>query len=366
MAKTGDTVRYLNAIGGGVITRIEGKVAYVEEDGFETPVMLNELVVVMPAGHDAQAAQGHSGRMMFDQKAFDAGRKPEAKPEPEPAAAPEPMPVVETRHGDTLQVTLAFEPDDVKHLSTTKFTAVLVNDSNYYLLFQLARRNESDHTWTTVYSGEVEPNLQLDLARIDHETLGDYGRIAFQCVAFKKEKGFELKQPVSLNLRLDLTKFHKMHCFRPGVYFDTPVLEIPLVLGGTAAERQPDIDPKQLAEAMLTKERPDPKPKNAAKKENRHKLLPLIEVDLHISELVDTTAGMDNSAMLNLQLDTVRRTMRDHSARIGQKIVFIHGKGEGVLRKAVLELLKREYPKAETQDASFREYGFGATLVTIH
>ncbi|MDE6770914.1 MAG: Smr/MutS family protein, partial [Muribaculaceae bacterium] len=47
-------------------------------------------------------------------------------------------------------------------------------------------------------------------------------------------------------------------------------------------------------------------------------------------------------------------------------IVFIHGKGEGVLRKAVLDLLKKEYPKAELQDASFREYGFGATLVTIH
>ena len=46
--------------------------------------------------------------------------------------------------------------------------------------------------------------------------------------------------------------------------------------------------------------------------------------------------------------------------------MFIHGKGEGVLRKAVLDLLKKEWPKAELQDASFREYGFGATLVTIH
>ena len=38
MAKTGDTVRYLNAVGGGIIKRIEGQTAYVEEDGFETPV----------------------------------------------------------------------------------------------------------------------------------------------------------------------------------------------------------------------------------------------------------------------------------------------------------------------------------------
>ena len=58
--------------------------------------------------------------------------------------------------------------------------------------------------------------------------------------------------------------------------------------------------------------------------------------------------------------------MKENSGRIGQKLVFIHGKGEGVLRKAVLELLRKEFPKSELQDASFREYGFGATLVTIH
>ncbi len=75
---------------------------------------------------------------------------------------------------------------------------------------------------------------------------------------------------------------------------------------------------------------------------------------------------MDNAAMLQMQLDEVRRVMKANSRRIGQKIVFIHGKGEGVLRREVLSLLKREYPKATTQDASFREYGFGATLVTVH
>ena len=74
---------------------------------------------------------------------------------------------------------------------------------------------------------------------------------------------------------------------------------------------------------------------------------------------------MENKDMLQLQLDTVRKTMREHSKRKGQKIVFIHGKGDGVLRKAVRDLLKKEWPKADLQDASFQEYGFGATLVTV-
>ena len=47
MAKTGDMVRFLNSTGGGRITRIEGKIAYVEEDGFETPVLLLDVVLLV-------------------------------------------------------------------------------------------------------------------------------------------------------------------------------------------------------------------------------------------------------------------------------------------------------------------------------
>ena len=35
------------------------------------------------------------------------------------------------------------------------------------------------------------------------------------------------------------------------------------------------------------------------------------------------------------------------------------------VRKALLDELKRKYPQCRHQDASFQEYGFGATMVTI-
>lgn len=49
MAQVGDIVRYLNSTGGGKIVKIDGNLAYVDEDGFETPVLLKECVVVTPA-----------------------------------------------------------------------------------------------------------------------------------------------------------------------------------------------------------------------------------------------------------------------------------------------------------------------------
>ena len=91
----------------------------------------------------------------------------------------------------------------------------------------------------------------------------------------------------------------------------------------------------------------------------------IVEIDLHAHELLDTTAGMSNTEILNYQLDVFRKILDEYKNKKGQKIVFIHGKGDGVLRKALLQELKYKYKNYQSQDASFREYGFGATMVTI-
>jgi dsDNA-specific endonuclease/ATPase MutS2 len=91
----------------------------------------------------------------------------------------------------------------------------------------------------------------------------------------------------------------------------------------------------------------------------------IVEIDLHAHELLDTTAGMSNTEILNYQLDVFRKTLDEYKNKKGQKIVFIHGKGDGVLRKALLQELNYKYKNYQSQDASFREYGFGATMVTI-
>lgn len=91
----------------------------------------------------------------------------------------------------------------------------------------------------------------------------------------------------------------------------------------------------------------------------------IVEIDLHIGELLDDTCGMSNSEILNYQLDKFREVMEQYKKKREQRIVFIHGKGDGVLRKALLDELKRKYSNCRHQDASFQEYGFGATMVTI-
>jgi len=124
------------------------------------------------------------------------------------------------------------------------------------------------------------------------------------------------------------------------------------------------ISASDLQEAMTQKAKADNsyRPPAPVKKE---KTQPVIEVDLHINQLLDSTSGLSNTDMLNVQLEKFRQTMEEYKNKKGQKIVFIHGKGEGVLRNVVLSELKSKYKNCPVQDASFKEYGFGATMVTI-
>lgn len=110
----------------------------------------------------------------------------------------------------------------------------------------------------------------------------------------------------------------------------------------------------------------DQKTKQVPLRQNETLRNDIIEVDLHINALLDNTNGMDNAAMLRYQMEVFRDTMRSYRHCLGQKIVFIHGKGEGVLRKAIIDELRLRFPRCEWQDASFQHYGFGATQVTIH
>ncbi len=150
MVKAGDKVRYLNAVGGGVVVRVEKELAYVEEDGFETPVLVRECVVVEPANPGKKPSPVPASKV-YDEVRFTAKEEP----------AEEDLPVEETPEGERLNIVLAYLPDEHKHLNTTRFTAYLVNDSNYYLYFAYLSRD--DEGWRTRYAGVVEPNIQVEL-----------------------------------------------------------------------------------------------------------------------------------------------------------------------------------------------------------
>lgn len=354
MIQIGDTVRFLNSTGGGVVRRIEGNIAYVDEDGFETPTLLRECVVVATTAPAPRTAPV-------------AAAKPAASSSPAPApkeAAPQPaLTVEETPEGEKLNIVLAYEAANLKRLNDTTFDTYIVNDSNYYLYFTYMTRADEAKEWTLRYAGMVEPNIQLFIEEIAGSDLTAMDRVAVQCIAYKEGKEFKMKSPVAVETALDTTKFFKLHCFKPNPYFDHDVIALDIVKDDVALRRMV-IDSGRLEEGLKAKKAVD-RPVRRPVQKHQPKKPGLLEIDLHISELVDSTAGLSPADMLNLQIDEFRKVMDANLKNKGLKIVFIHGKGEGVLRNALMKELNHRYKGHQVQDASFREYGFGATQVTI-
>lgn len=112
--------------------------------------------------------------------------------------------------------------------------------------------------------------------------------------------------------------------------------------------------------AKIQQDKPQPtlKPKKEKKKEE-------IEViDLHAHMLLDSTAGMGAGDIIKAQLArfTLSLDLCVNSSKHG-KIVFIHGVGSGKLRTEINKILRSQYPKLTSQDASFKEYGYGAVMI---
>lgn len=348
--KIGDKVRFLSEVGGGIVKGFQGKdIVLVEDaDGFDIPMQVRECVVIETDDYN------------INRKSTAAPKKAE---EPAKPVKPE-IPVLqrqpEMRGGDVLNVFLAFVPEDVKAISSTAFEAYLVNDSNYYLYYTYL--SAEGKAWKTRSHGLAEPNTKLFLEDFAKDVLNELERVSIQFIAFKDSKTFSVKPAVSVELRIDTVKFYKLHTFRESDFFEEPALIYDIIANDVPA-KQVYVSAEEIQAALLQKkdvEKPKSQPIVKRGVSNG-----IVEVDLHINELLDDTHGMSNAEILNYQLDKFREVMERYKTKREQKIVFIHGKGDGVLRKALLDELKRKYSTCRYQDASFQEYGFGATLVTI-
>lgn len=359
--KKGDKVRFLSEIGGGIVAGFQGKdiVLVEDEDGFEIPMPIRECVVIDTDDYNIakvntlgkkSANMPSSSTHHTEKEELNSRSKVKASPRKEEL------------NGSTLDVILAYVPHDIKAVTTTLFDAYLVNDSSYSLYYTyMVAENKS---WTVRAHGLLEPNTKMFLEEFGKETLNSMERVAVQLIPFKEELSFLMKPVACVELRIDTVKFYKLHTFRENDFFEEPALLYDVVKNDIPI-RQVFVDAVQIQEALLGGKENTKKPASTPFIKENNKKSSIIEIDLHIHELLDNTTGMNNGEMLEYQLGVFRRTMEENRKRIGQKIVFIHGKGEGVLRRAIETELKTKYKNCTFQDASFREYGFGATMVTI-
>ncbi len=354
--KIGDKVRFLNDVGGGVISGFQGKdtVLVEDQDGFDIPVLKSECVIVSTD----QSNKAYTKEEILQQEVSVNSNRDEALD----------AGVIETTDGNVLNSYLAFVPQDIKQISTTSFDTFLINDSNYFLYYTYANRVK-DGKWSVRSHDLIAPNTKLYLETFTKANLNELEHLRVQLIAFKHDRNYQLKMPVDKVLDIDPIKFYKLHSFKDNDFFEDAALVFTIVENDEADEVT-TVDVQALKEGMLSKSNAKRESKSSpteasivVKQKGKNTI---VEVDLHIDELIDSTLGLDAQAMLEHQIKRFNEVMQSYRDKKNQKIVFIHGKGEGVLRKMILQELRKNYKSCTYQDASFQEYGFGATMITIH
>ena len=219
--KIGDKVRFLSEIGGGRVAGFQGKniVLVEDEDGFQMPMLINEVVVVVDEDYDTKhviEAKANSVKAALNAEREEVETEPADKPITF-KAKPE-----ERKGGDKLSAYLAFVPMDVKELSQTRFETYLVNDSNYYMRYVYMIAEGA--AWTVRGEGEIEPNTKEFIEEFGREDLNALEHSCIQLIAYKRDKHFLLKPTVNAQVRIDPVKFYKLHAFRENMFFEQPAL----------------------------------------------------------------------------------------------------------------------------------------------
>jgi DNA-nicking Smr family endonuclease len=89
------------------------------------------------------------------------------------------------------------------------------------------------------------------------------------------------------------------------------------------------------------------------------------EVDLHIHELMEDPANLENGEILDFQRSYFLKCLDAAMMENFHQLTVIHGVGNGVLKSVVTDILKKQ-EGISFSDAPMNKYGAGAIEIRLH
>ncbi len=348
--KTGDKVKFLNESGGGYVTRIlsSSMVEVSVEDGFNIPYATRDLLRV-----DDQGAASR----IFDE---DFGAKPQALP---PVANPQ---IVSSqlfkRESLDLKrgVYLAFVPQDQRWLMTGLIDIFIVNYTDYEIVFSLFLQDGAN--FNQIEYDICGENNKFPIETIHREEINQWLNGHLQVLFMKKSQN-KIVSPLNKSYQIKGAKFFQEANYRHVDLLDANALVVEMI----AMDYQEMISKNapEVKDEEITRDVKAQISKSKSLIEKHKTSLLEAEVDLHISALKDDYNSMKPHEIIIEQMGYFNRTLEDAMLHQYQKIVYIHGIGNGTLKKRLKDELAG-YDEIEVRDASFQQYGYGAIEIKIH
>ena len=335
--KPGDKVRFLNDVGGGIVKGFQNKnvVMVLQDDGFEVPILIRECVVVEQATEMKKTGAPAVVVQTEEEPEFNYTEDP--------------------KKGDETDIILGVVNEEEG--AEKVFNAYLINDSNYFIQFIISKKEQKNHY--LIEAGTLEPNTKLLLDTWNPQDFQHENTLVVQLAFFKKKKHYAPQQPILKEIKIGAITLMTEKGFDVNDYFHQKALIFKLT-PDPLEEKIQQLTNAEI-ESVIKEKEARPRIKRAQKRTPGE----IHEIDLHIEALLDDIRGLSNAEMLKYQLDKFHEALLENAKFKGQRIVFIHGVGNGVLKADILKVLKRNRTKYDYQDASFKEYGYGATMVII-
>ncbi len=312
----GDRVRLLHGKEEGTVRRISssGRIEVEIEDGFVIPAMKSEVVIIN-AGEKAYF-----------------GEKPASD-----SVAETPLPISAPKDQGLY---LAFVPINDQSLSL-----YIINDSKQPYLAHISEVFGTNHR--TLLAAKLDPGEPKKFDDRLLKEMDDWPAFLLRFIPIQNrlEKAIP---PFERQLKLKPTQFFRHLSKAPRIDKSAYLFSL--------EQTTKELDIKALNHDLDALQ-----PKSAPV----HVSKPAKSIDLHIEKLVSDSKGMSNSEMLKLQLQIFEKNLNQAIVSGMDEITFIHGLGNGVLRKEIHKRLSQLGNIKYFQDTQKDQWGYGATLVRI-
>jgi Pyruvate/2-oxoacid:ferredoxin oxidoreductase gamma subunit len=256
-----------------------------------------------------------------------------------------------------LNIILGIVPVKTPKRSEPEYSVYMISDCAYRMFYTLSVIKEN-----FVYghnAGIVEEDTKIHVTTFSVSELRELQAFKINCIFFKP--GIYLPhEPLVHEYKVDVFYLTDPANWKENDYFDEKAIIVNLTEESLIYEIERMVSENE-EKYIIQKKRKDIKTKIAKQPQSAD----TEEVDLHIEHLVEDFSGMSAGEILDLQMSRFTIALEGAMKGKTKKMVFIHGIGNGKLKFEIRKALDTKYSRLKYQDASFKEYGYGATMVIL-
>ena len=362
--KVGDKVRFLDeAIEGTVSCMLSNeRVEVSTADGFSLTAFENQLVKVEfeirleneMAAKNASEKDIHQTEPFTEKREFNAQEK---------AYLPKDTLLSSLKMDETIYAAVVLA-DELSPLTTDVELHVL-NNSSYSCVFTLSKKINDDLDLVTADVLPARSEKYIGMFSQDelHQTDG----FLFRMIFYKKGT-YQPRPPFETTLRIESNRFLDNNYWEKAGASANRILLMPLKQTGAPQHVEIDKLLDKFSPSVESIERKEKSKIKFEKIKSTPKYVILTKekvIDLHIEELIKDFSNMNNAQIISYQINYFLSEMDQAILNRMHKLTFIHGVGQGVLKSAIREELKK-FGNITYGDGPPDKYGYGATEVVFN